>query len=128
MFFCGCFYFLLLCTMDEPTSQDLPLRSFLLALPPRIHQNSGRPGCAIAHTAGKWQRSSSRLTGPSFGGVRQHSCRSCRGSASVALLPISVMSTLIHDPGFPNSDLCSYLTAPSMELKTELIRFYLGSF
>lgn len=52
--------FLLICTTDDPTSQDVPLWSFHSAPPLRIHQNSGGPGGAIAHTAGEWQRSFSR--------------------------------------------------------------------
>ena len=47
------------------------------------------------------------LTGSLFGETIQPSCSSCWGIASMDLLLVSVVLTLIHDPWFPNSYLCS---------------------
>lgn len=45
--------FSLFCTRDDPTLWDLPLPSFLPALPRRIHQNSGGSWlCCCSHS---WQ-------------------------------------------------------------------------
>lgn len=68
------------------------------------------------------------LTGSLSGETIQPSHSSCWGIASMALLLVSVVSTVIHDPWFPNSYLClEYWMAP-IEPETQLIWFYSEAF
>lgn len=111
--------FLLFCARDDPTSWDLPLWSFLPALPLRIYQNSGGSClCCCSHSwqmakiilqssQGHYLEKQFSLPASPAAPLPASSCSSCWGIASMDLLLVSVVSTLIHDPWFLNSYLCS---------------------